>query len=167
MKWAPAFVLAGTAAGLAGVLSFHTSPATSPAPAAARGNAAAAPAASGTARSAGSPAAGGKGRRAAGPGGAATASGIRTAAGPVVQFGYGQLSVTVTAAGKRITNIAVTSFQAPEPYSQQLASQAVPMLKSEVLSAQTANINGISGATYTSQAYAQSLQSALNRLHLK
>jgi uncharacterized protein with FMN-binding domain len=40
------------------------------------------------------------------------------------------------------------------------------MLKSEVLSAQSANVNTISGATYTSQAYLASLQSALDRLHV-
>jgi uncharacterized protein with FMN-binding domain len=41
------------------------------------------------------------------------------------------------------------------------------MLRAEVLSAQGATINGISGATYTSESYAQSLQSALDKLHIK
>jgi uncharacterized protein with FMN-binding domain len=41
------------------------------------------------------------------------------------------------------------------------------MLRSEVLSAQSATIDGISGATYTSASYAQSLQSALDKLHIK
>ena len=54
-----------------------------------------------------------------------------------------------------------------EPYSQQLAAQVIPMLKSEVLAAGSAQINGVSGATYTSQAYATSLQAALDKLHRK
>ena len=41
------------------------------------------------------------------------------------------------------------------------------MLKSEVLAAHSARINAVSGATYTSQAYAASIQSALDKLHLK
>jgi uncharacterized protein with FMN-binding domain len=41
------------------------------------------------------------------------------------------------------------------------------MLRTEVLSAQSLNVNAISGATYTSDAYAQSLQAALDKLHVK
>jgi uncharacterized protein with FMN-binding domain len=41
------------------------------------------------------------------------------------------------------------------------------MLRSEVLSGQTASISGVSGATYTSQAYATSLQAALDKLHIR
>jgi uncharacterized protein with FMN-binding domain len=83
-----------------------------------------------------------------------------------VQYGYGELAVKVTVRGGRIVAVAVPDIQTAEPYSQQLASQAIPMLRSEVLAAQNANIQGVSGATYTSQAYAQSLQSALDKLHL-
>jgi uncharacterized protein with FMN-binding domain len=54
-----------------------------------------------------------------------------------------------------------------EPYSQQLAGQVIPTLRSEVLSGQTASISGVSGATYTSQAYAMSVQAALDKLHIK
>jgi uncharacterized protein with FMN-binding domain len=84
-----------------------------------------------------------------------------------VQYGYGQLSVKVTASGSRIVDVSVVNLQTAESYSQQLAQQVIPMLRGEVISAQSAQINGISGATYTSQAYAQSLQSALTKLHLK
>jgi uncharacterized protein with FMN-binding domain len=41
------------------------------------------------------------------------------------------------------------------------------MLKSQVMAADSARINGVSGATYTSEAYAYSLQSALDKLHIK
>jgi uncharacterized protein with FMN-binding domain len=83
------------------------------------------------------------------------------------QYGYGELAVKVTASGNHITNVAVATLQTAEPYSQQLASQVIPTLRSEVLSGQSAQINGVSGATYTSQAYVMSLQAALDKLHIR
>ena len=88
-----------------------------------------------------------------------------TVTGTLEQYGYGQLAVKVTVSGKKILDVSVVNLQTAESYSQQLAQQVDPMLKSEVLSAQSAQINAISGATYTSQAYASSLQSALDQLN--
>lgn len=88
----------------------------------------------------------------------------KSATGKLEQYGYGQLSVRVTMAGGRITALAVATLQTADTYSQQLASQVIPILQREVLSAQSARINGLSGATYTSEAYAYSVQSALDRL---
>ena len=85
--------------------------------------------------------------------------------GPIEQYGYGQLNVRVTITGNKITHLAVPTLQTAEQYSQQLAAQVIPMLTSEVLKAQSININGISGATYTTEAYVTSLQSALKSLH--
>ncbi len=96
----------------------------------------------------------------------APSTATRTATGPNEQYGYGTLAVKVTATGTRITDVQVVNLQTAEQYSQQLAAQVIPMLRSEVLKAQSANINGISGATYTAQAYATSLQSALSKLRL-
>lgn len=89
----------------------------------------------------------------------------RSAVGTTEQYGYGALSVAVTVRGSRIEDVRVRGLQTAEQYSQQLAAQVIPMLRSEVLSAQSARINGISGASYTSQAYALSVQSALDKLH--
>jgi len=86
-----------------------------------------------------------------------------TVTGTIVQYGYGELAVSVTLSGSSITGVAVPTLQTAEPYSQQLATQVIPMLRQEVLQAQSANINGISGATYTSEAFTQSLQSALHK----
>jgi uncharacterized protein with FMN-binding domain len=91
----------------------------------------------------------------------------RQATGASEQYGYGTLAVRVTVRGSRIADISVPTLQTAEPLSQQIASQAIPMLRSEVLSAQSAQINAVSGATYTSEAYAASLQSALDKLHVK
>lgn len=92
---------------------------------------------------------------------------MRVAVGASEQYGYGVLSVKATVKGQRITDVSVVKLQTAEPYSQSIAQQVIPMLRNEVLAAQSARINGISGATYTSQAYAYSLQSALDRLHVK
>jgi len=62
--------------------------------------------------------------------------------------------------------VSTQGLQTAEQYSQQLADQVIPMLRSQVLHAQTANISGVSGATYTAQAYVTSLQAALDRLHV-
>lgn len=89
------------------------------------------------------------------------------AVGKNENYGYGALAVKVTVKGARILDVAVSKLQTAESYSQQLAQQVIPMLRSEVLSAQSARIQAVSGATYTSEAYAYSLQSALDRLHFK
>jgi uncharacterized protein with FMN-binding domain len=77
------------------------------------------------------------------------------------------LAVKVTEVAGRITDVSLATLQTAEQYSQNLAQQVIPVLRNEVLSAQSANINGISGATYTSQAYASSVQSALDALGVK
>ena len=69
--------------------------------------------------------------------------------------------------GNQITGVSVPVLRTAEPYSQQLATQVLPTLKSEVLAAHSARINAVSGATYTSQAYADSIQSALDKLHIR
>ena len=53
-----------------------------------------------------------------------------------------------------------------EPTSQQISEQVIAMLRPEVLSAQSGHIDAVSGATYTSAAYVQSLHAALDKLHL-
>ena len=89
----------------------------------------------------------------------ATASG--TVDGPTVGTRYGPVQVEVTIKNGQITD--VTALQLPSGGRSGQISRAVePMLSSEVLSAQSANIDGVSGATYTSDAYARSLQAALD-----
>jgi len=157
MKRAGWYVIAGAAAGFAGIVGFH-------------GSGAPAPAALGQPKpgSAGASAAPSAPARTAGPAAQAGSSGpVRTATGIVEQYGYGELSVAVTARGSQITGVSVPLLRTAEPYSQQLAQQVIPMLRAEVLAAHGAQIHGVSGATYTSVAYAQSIQSALDKLHIK
>ncbi|MHB1487605.1 MAG: FMN-binding protein [Acidimicrobiales bacterium] len=140
-------------AGLAGVLGFHTKSTTS--------SIVAAPPRSSTSGRSGSGGRPASATQMPKPAVRATANGSNE------QYGYGQLSVRVTVSGNRITNVSVPNIQTVDPTSQQIATQVIPMLRSEVLSAQSARIQGVSGATYTSEAYAVSLQSALGKLHFK
>ncbi len=158
MKRAPWYLVAGAVAGFAGIIGMNSRPAASAALPHPRG-----------ARSAGGTQAGKKGARAGGTGtqGGGRSGPVRTVTGAMEQYGYGELDVKVTVSGSRISGITVPTLRTAEPYSQQLAAQVIPMLRSQVLAADTARINGVSGATYTSQAYAMSLQSALDKLHIK
>jgi uncharacterized protein with FMN-binding domain len=90
-----------------------------------------------------------------------------TAVGSIENYGYGQLAVKVTIVNNRIVDLKIESLQTLESYSQQLEAQVVPILKNEVLQAQGTRISSLSGATYTSEAYAYSIQSALDKLHFK
>jgi uncharacterized protein with FMN-binding domain len=84
----------------------------------------------------------------------------------VTQYRFGALQVTARVSGGRIATIS-TQVQSSDPRSQQIDDAALPMLRDQALSAQSANIQGVSGATYTSQAFASSLQSALSSTGFK
>ena len=90
-----------------------------------------------------------------------------SATGPLENYSYGQMAVKVTIVNNRIVDLTVESLQTLESYSQQLEQYVVPILKNEVLQAQSTRINAVSGATYTSDAYAYSIQGALDALHFK
>jgi uncharacterized protein with FMN-binding domain len=77
------------------------------------------------------------------------------------------MAVKVTIVNNHIVGLSVSTLQTLESYSQQLEQYAVPILKAEVLAVQSTSVNAISGATYTSEAYAYSIQSALDALHFK
>lgn len=161
MKRAGWYVVAGAAAGFAGVMGLHGSGGAAPA--------VLGPAKTGsTGASPAPPSRSPAPARTAGPAtGQGSSGGVRRVTGTVVQYGYGELSVAVTVRGNQITNVSVPLLRTAEPYSQQLAQQVIPMLRAEVLAAHSARIHGVSGATYTSAAYAQSIQSALDKLHLR
>lgn len=95
-----------------------------------------------------------------------TASTTHTISGPVIDDQFGQVQATITVAGAKITNVSITAPQ-DNPRSAFINQQAVPMLQQETLQAQSANINLISGATVTSEAYLQSLQGALQSAGLQ
>jgi len=89
------------------------------------------------------------------------ATGQRTVTGPVVDTRWGPVQVAVTVSGSELVDIAALELPSGGR-SSQISRFVEPILRSEALQAQSANIDGVSGATYTSTAYAQSLQSALD-----
>lgn len=153
------FVLGATAAGLAGVLTFHNQPGTTHPLSTSPGGSANAASSTANSPPASSPPANSPPTTA--PAGGATS---KTVTGTLEQYGYGQLSVRVTGSGTRITKVVVGTLQTADQYSQQLATYVIPMLQREVLSAQSGRIQAISGATYTSEAYALSAQAAIDKL---
>jgi len=79
---------------------------------------------------------------------------------------YGNVQVQITVAGGKITHSVVLQVPWNNPKDQQINSRAVPVLNAEAVDAQSAQIDMVSGATYTSEAYLQSLQSAIDKAHL-
>ncbi|MEU0164699.1 FMN-binding protein [Streptomyces iakyrus] len=107
-----------------------------------------------------SQAAGSGGGQAAGSGGGQAAT--RTLTGSVAQTQYGPVQVRVTVAGGKITK--AEAVQAPKGgRSDQITSSSVPRLNQAAVAAGSADIDAVSGATYTSAGYKQSLQSALDQ----
>lgn len=76
---------------------------------------------------------------------------------------YGYIQVLATISGGKLTDVKFLRYPNDNPNSSYINSQAMPYLKQEALQAQNANVNIISGATLTSQAFVESLSSALNR----
>jgi len=156
--------LGGTVAGLAALLSYKThsgaavvsavgTPGTSTAT-----SAATAPASTGPASA--TPSASAKAGHSDGAGGSASA---RTITGTVANTQYGPMQVQVTLIGQKITKVTVLQRTDTGSESDEIDSMAIPQLTSETLAAQSARIDAVSGASYTSSGYIQSLQSALDK----
>jgi len=90
---------------------------------------------------------------------AAPVSKSGTFTGPAVFVNYGTVQVKITVANGRITD--AVAVQAPSGRNDRYTQMAVPILKQQTLAAQSANIKGASGASYTSYGWFKSLQGAL------
>jgi uncharacterized protein with FMN-binding domain len=85
-----------------------------------------------------------------------------TFTGPVTNAYYGNVQVQVVVQGGKITDVKFLDYPHDRRTSQEINAQAMPWLTQEAIQAQSANINIVSGATLTSEAFANSLQAALN-----
>lgn len=81
--------------------------------------------------------------------------------GPVTSSYYGDVQVKVTIAGGRIVAVVALRSPSDRSTSRRINSVALPRLQSEVIQAQSARINGVTGATVTSEAYVRSVAKAL------
>jgi uncharacterized protein with FMN-binding domain len=175
--------LGGTAAGLAALLSFKThslaatAAAAPPAPPSASagmtpppGAAAGSPSpragqqGGATAKGSGTPKAGGSGQAGgAGKPSAGQPAAARTVTGAVASTQYGPMQVQLTLAGTKITKVSVLQRTDDGAESDEIDGAAIPRLTAETLAAQSARVDAVSGATYTSSGYIKSLQSALDQ----
>jgi uncharacterized protein with FMN-binding domain len=85
--------------------------------------------------------------------------------GSVAQTQWGPVQVQVHISNHRITDVKALVFPSGSGHDQAINSYALPVLRQEVLSAQSARIDSVSGATVTSGGYKESLQAALDAAH--
>src|SRR4051812_29713411 len=145
--------IVSTIASLVLLLTFKTHTPSAGAPAAASSNAA-----GGT--TSGSSATSGTGTST----GTSTGTGTRTVTGASIDTRYGPVQVKITVTNGAITAASAIDYPTNDPRDQQINSYAVPALNEEAVRSGSASIDMISGATYTSEGYIQSLQSALDRV---
>lgn len=142
MKRAPV-VLTATAAGLAATLGFHAHAQTS---------AGTAVATTSTQSPSKSPSSSSK-----------TSSGDKTVTSDAISTRYGNVQLRVTISGGKITDVQAVQLPQQDPKSVQISSAAAPLLRQSALSKQSASVDAVSGATYTSDGYKTALQSALDK----
>jgi uncharacterized protein with FMN-binding domain len=87
----------------------------------------------------------------------------RVVDGPAEMNRYGPVQVRVTLAGSRIVDVQALELPTDRSRSYQISQYSAPVLRQEALQAQSAQIHTVSGATYTSSGYRQSLQAALDQ----
>lgn len=98
--------------------------------------------------------------------GSGSSTSTRTFTGTAAQTRWGPVQVKITVKNKKITNIEVLEYPSDNPKDQEINSYALPVLNQEAISAQSAQIDSVSGATYTSGGYVSSLQSAIDQAGL-
>jgi uncharacterized protein with FMN-binding domain len=151
-------VLGATIAGTAGVLAFHPhAPTVASATASAATTAASSASSSATTRSQSSS----SGATGSGSGSSGTAT------GDAVDTRYGSAQVRVTVRNGKIVRLQAVQLQGGDPRSVEISSSAAPILSQEILAKQTADVDAVSGASFTSASYTQSVQSALDKLGFK
>ncbi|QIY69925.1 FMN-binding protein [Streptomyces sp. RLB1-33] len=94
--------------------------------------------------------------------GSTKTTGTKTVTGDTIQTRWGPVQVRVTLKNGKITDVTAVSYPTDNPRDQEINSYAIPQLRREALAAQSAQIDSVSGASYTSDGYKQSLQSALD-----
>jgi uncharacterized protein with FMN-binding domain len=93
-----------------------------------------------------------------------SATATKTVTGTSVDTRWGPVQVKITAVNGKITSAQAVDYPQNNSRDQEINSVAIPQLQQETINASSANIDMVSGATYTSQGYIQSLQSALDKL---
>ena len=98
--------------------------------------------------------------------GSSATGGAQTYTGDTVQTQWGPVQVQITVSGGRVTEVTTLQHPSGNPRDEEINAYALPVLRESALSAQSADIDLVSGATVTSQGYVGSLQSALDQANL-
>jgi uncharacterized protein with FMN-binding domain len=88
-----------------------------------------------------------------------------TYTGSVADAFYGNVQVKATITGGKLTDVTFLQYPSDREHSLELSNYAMPILTSEAIQAQSANVDAVSGATQTSEAFKQSLAAALALAH--
>lgn len=91
---------------------------------------------------------------------------LRTATGDPISVRWGDVQVAVTVDGDDVIDVETLAIPMDDRKSQRINTSAEPILREEAIASDSADVSVVSGATYTSEAYAASLQSALDQLGL-
>jgi uncharacterized protein with FMN-binding domain len=91
----------------------------------------------------------------------AGAPGTRSAAGPVVSTPFSVIQVRATLRGRRLVGVETVALSGSDPHTEALNARAEPRLRERALAARGADVDAVSGATYTSESWQQSLQAAI------
>ncbi|SHM88170.1 FMN-binding protein [Cryptosporangium aurantiacum] len=157
------YALLGTVAGLGGLIGLKANLAPSEAVA----EAAAPPPAAAEKPVAADPSAKADAPAGDAPAGDAPADGApKTATGKVATNPYESLQVRVTVSGTSITKVEIAALNPKDKKSEQIAGNALPKLQQATLDANSADVDTVSGATFTTESYKESLQSALDQAGL-
>ena len=167
MPFRAAITLAATAIGVVLLFSFRTPPAPPVATLTPSSISSSSPTPAPTATPSGAPPSGGAsptptGTKSATPTPAASGFKSGSFTGQTSANPYGNVQVQVVISGGKITDVKTIQYPNGHQQSVFINEQALPMLRGEVLQAQSAQINIIGGATFTSESYAQSVQAALD-----
>jgi uncharacterized protein with FMN-binding domain len=95
-----------------------------------------------------------------------TAPSTKTVTGDATDTRYGPVQVQITVTNGKLTAVQAVDYPQQERRDQEINAYAIPVLNKEALTAGSAKIDNVSGATYTSDGYASSLQSALDKAGL-
>jgi uncharacterized protein with FMN-binding domain len=94
-----------------------------------------------------------------------TSSSALVVAGGVVDTPYGPVQVEITVRAGQITKVRALERPSGDGRTDQINGYAIPQLDHEAVAAQNAHLDTVSGATFTSEGYTQSLQSAIDAAH--
>jgi uncharacterized protein with FMN-binding domain len=94
-----------------------------------------------------------------------TSTGLKdgTYTGTSEQTRFGNVQVKVTISGGKITDVTAVQLTDREQRSVQISNYAAPILRQEVIASQSASVSNVNGATYTTEGYLASVQSALDQ----